>query len=309
MICTFGIIWDHWGAWLVTIGISRGQFAGEWPTFRSFTSQRSCIRSSRRWCGRCKSQVRGSTWRTIGGLRITVFGWAIWRGVAHMPHAPRMPMHAETTKVIHFMGWTSGHWCGEWPTFPIWNRYTCLSRMLETWHVMCNLLEIFATCWCGRKITVSIKVKLYTGCACDLSLDRHANLETGAAIGIGLYTDVHGPLATKRSSRRSSHSAKIAKLFTKSQKVKKFSTFRFFRLFEQKSPGMWPFRLFDFSQKVKRSNFSIFSIFSTFRAEISWNVNFSAFRVKLFYHGWGLNRQVRKAKSKLQTLFLAKSCV
>ena len=142
-------------------------------------------------------------------------------------------------------------------------------------------IEIFATCWCGRKITVSIKVKLYTGCACDLSLDRHANLETGAAIGIGLYTDVHGPLATKRSSCRSSHSAKIAKLksksqkvfdfsifstfraeiswnvtlstfrlFAKSQKVKKFSTFRifqffrFFRLFEQKSPGMWTFRLF-----------------------------------------------------------------
>ena len=41
------------------------------------------------------------------------------------------------------------------------------------------------------------------------------------------------------------------KIFAKSQKIKKFSTFRifrFFRLFEQKSPGMGTFRLFDFSR-------------------------------------------------------------
>ena len=49
------------------------------------------------------------------------------------------------------------------------------------------------------------------------------------------------------------------KIFAKSQKAKKFSTFRIFRFFRT-------FRLFDFS------------IFSTFRAEISWHVNFSTFR-------------------------------
>ena len=46
---------------------------------------------------------------------------------------------------------------------------------------------------------------------------------------------------------------------SKIQKVKKFSTFRFFsffRLFEQKSPGMGTFRLFDFS----RSKIVIFTV-------------------------------------------------
>ena len=52
------------------------------------------------------------------------------------------------------------------------------------------------------------------------------------------------------------------KIFAKSQKAKKFSTFRIFRIVRI-------FRLFDFSN---------FSIFSTFRAEISWHVNFSTFR-------------------------------
>ena len=53
------------------------------------------------------------------------------------------------------------------------------------------------------------------------------------------------------------------KIFAKSQKAKKFSTFRIFRIVRI-------FRLFDFSN---------FSIFSTFRAEISWHVNFSTFRL------------------------------
>ena len=55
------------------------------------------------------------------------------------------------------------------------------------------------------------------------------------------------------------------KIFAKSQKAKKFSTFRIFRIFRI----VRIFRLFDFSN---------FSIFSTFRAEISWHVNFSTFR-------------------------------
>ena len=62
------------------------------------------------------------------------------------------------------------------------------------------------------------------------------------------------PLAGNRTAR---------KLQNFSQKVKKFSTFRFFRLFEQKSPGMWPCRLFAKSQKVKK--FSTFRIFHFFR--------------------------------------------
>ena len=56
------------------------------------------------------------------------------------------------------------------------------------------------------------------------------------------------------------------KIFAKSQKAKKFSTFRIFRIFRI----VRIFRLFDFSN---------FSIFSTFRAEISWHVNFSTFRL------------------------------
>ena len=150
------------------------------------------------------------------------------------------------------------------------------------------------------------------------------------------------PLAGNRTAR---------KLQNFSQKVKKFSTFRFFRLFEQKSPGMWPFRLFAKSQKVKKFStfrlfdffdfssrnllecdlfdfstfrkkskgqkvfdFSNFSIFSTFRAEISWNVNFSTFRLRLFGRNFSTTVGVWIAKSEkpsqnFKHFFLAKSCV
>ena len=132
---------------------------------------------------------------------------------------------------------------------------------------MCNLLEIFATCWCGRKITVSIKVKLYTGCACDLSLDRHANLETGAAIRCRLELGctrmsmgpwpLSAPLAGHRTAR---------KLQNFSQKVKKSKSFRLFDFFDFSSRNLLECDLFDFSQKVKRSkSFRLFEFFNFFR--------------------------------------------
>ena len=105
------------------------------------------------------------------------------------------------------------------------------------------------------------------------------------------------PLAGNRTAR---------KLQNFSQKVKKSKSFRLFEFFDffdfsrrnlLECIGMWTFRLFDFS------NFSIFSIFSTFRLFEFFDFSsrnllecelfdFSTFRVKLFYHGWSFQRKV-----------------
>ena len=88
------------------------------------------------------------------------------------------------------------------------------------------------------------------------------------------------------------------KIFAKSQKAKKFSTFRIFRtfrlfdfstfrffrifrLFEPKSPGMWTFRLFDFS----RANIVIFTVWPI-PARRAHSENSGEHQNHWYYCGW-----------------------